>query len=531
MLKFIVLITLTFLSLKSHSQILENEEKFIGNILRGYANNGMEDDSYFKNFWNQATPENAGKHGLVEIERDKYDWTTLDEIYNYCISNNIPFKQHAFLFWSESTTPLWLLDLPKEEIKAELEEWIQDFFNRYPKTEMAEVVNEPIDNPPPAIIMEALGGTENYTWIKTMFSIARKYAPKECRLIINENRILKGDERIIEYNKVVDLLKQSNLIDGIGVQAHFLETVPPSIVKKSLDYLEHNDLPIYITEFDLNQKNDILQKKVLASHFRIFWEHPAIKGITFWGYKKKHIWQTDSFLMYTNGKKRNSFNWLIAYLRGRNVSLFSNYLIEVRAKCYGENIIMGISKDEKIIKKVKLNESGNGKNFQNYYALVNDESSSNNLGIKVTFENDYGSGRYLRINWLRTLGNKIEAESRELNTGAWDNGCGNGKFSEYLHCAGYIDFSQNDNRKKSNLARENTFNSYYDPTIKILHVDFNYMIKNRIVQIMNIHGVLVFSEKTNNYKNSIDVSKFSKGFYIIRIEENAHIQTKKVYLK
>ena len=96
--------------------------------------------SDFLQYWDQITPENEGKWGSVEATRDVYNWSGLDRAYNYAMQNNIPFKQHTFIWGNQS--PSWINSLSASEQAAEIEEWIRDFCARYPNTAMIDVVNE-----------------------------------------------------------------------------------------------------------------------------------------------------------------------------------------------------------------------------------------------------------------------------------------------------------------------------------------------------------------------------------------------------
>jgi endo-1,4-beta-xylanase len=50
--------------------------------------------------------------------------------------------------------------------------------------------------------------------------------------------------------------------------------------------------------------------------FPVFWEHPAVEGITLWGYHQNTHWRRASgdWLMYANGAQRPALTWLVAYV-------------------------------------------------------------------------------------------------------------------------------------------------------------------------------------------------------------------------
>ena len=93
-------------------------KKFVGNITtRGQVR------SDFITYWDQISPENAGKWGSVERTRDQMNWSTLDTMYKYTKENNILFKQHKFVWGSQQ--PAGSAACRRPSRRAEVEEWIR----------------------------------------------------------------------------------------------------------------------------------------------------------------------------------------------------------------------------------------------------------------------------------------------------------------------------------------------------------------------------------------------------------------------
>lgn len=289
-----------------NAQLADGHKKYLGNII-GYVS---IPPLGFDDYWNQVTAENAGKWGSAEASRDHMDLTHLDNIYQYALDNDFPYRHHN-LIWGQQQ-PNWMDNLSEDEQREEVEEWIQLVGERYPEADYIDVVNEPINSPPS--YKEALGGagTTGYDWIIWTFEKAREYCPN-AELHINEYGILNGGTSIVTYLKIINLLKDRGLIDGIGVQGHFLESATKKQVPYYLDKLAETGLPIHVTEYDVRIENDAQQEAKMAEQFPLIWEHEAVAGVTLWGYIQGYIWRTEAFLIYTDGSERPAMEWLWNY--------------------------------------------------------------------------------------------------------------------------------------------------------------------------------------------------------------------------
>jgi endo-1,4-beta-xylanase len=306
------------------SQPLANgHEKFLGNVDSGNPNIPAHWDTY----WNQITPENAGKWGSVEGGRDVYSWSGADNAYNYAKQRGIPFKWHT-LIWGQQS-PGWISALSPEEQLEEIIEWFSAVGQRYHEIDYIDVVNEPLlgHNPPDgggnrANFKAALGGngTTGWDWVIKSFELARQYMPSS-KLILNDYGIINDNNATTNYLIIINLLKDRGLIDGIGVQGHRFELmgVSSNTLKSNLDRLAATGIPIYISEFDLGtadnaQPNEALQLSEYQRIFPILWEHPGMGGITLWGYIQGQMWQPNCYLRRSNGTETPALQWLRNYL-------------------------------------------------------------------------------------------------------------------------------------------------------------------------------------------------------------------------
>ena len=274
---------------------------FVGNIT---TNGAVRSD--FTRYWNQITPENEGKWGSVEATRDVYNWSGLDRAYNYAMANNIPFKQHTFVWGNQA--PSWINSLSASEQAAEIEEWIRDYCARYPNTAMIDVVNEATPGHAPAGYAQNAFGNN---WIIRSFQLARQYCPNAV-LILNDYNVLSWDTDA--FIRMATPAVNAGVVDALGAQGHGLEGQSLSSVQNKLNQVAALGLPIYITEYDVARTNDQEQLQILQQQFPLFYNHPSVAGITFWGYVVGSTWVNGSGLIYSDGRQRPAMTWLMNYL-------------------------------------------------------------------------------------------------------------------------------------------------------------------------------------------------------------------------
>jgi len=287
------------------AQPAAGQSKFLGNIL-----SASRTDENFATYWNQVTPEDNGKLGYVEATQGPRNWSVLDAMYSYAQEHGFPFKEHTFVWGRQQ--PWWINTLCAGEQRMEIRSWIREFGLRYPHTQFIDVVNEPLHTQPS--YKNALGGdgSTGWDWVIWAFETTREYCP-HAKLLLNEF-FEPGRQDVDHFIALLTLLKDRHLVDGIGVQLHAFEDVDDDVIRSILDRLATTGLPIYISELDINISDDVAQLNRFKTLFPMLWQHPAVKGITLWGYKEHHIWREKAYLLRKDGTERPALTWLKQYL-------------------------------------------------------------------------------------------------------------------------------------------------------------------------------------------------------------------------
>ncbi len=319
--------------------LAQGKSKFLGS-----AHSSVQATN-FASYWNQVTPENGSKWGSVEGTRDQMSWSALDAAYQLAKDNGLPFRFHVLIWGNQQ--PSWmasLSDKPEEQLE-EIREWFEAVNARYPDIDYLEVVNEPLHDPPDGPddgqYINALGGkgSTGWDWILNAFRMAREIFPETTKLMINEYNIIGSSSNVQKYMQIINLLKNEDLIDCIGVQAHAFSTrVPAATMRTNLNTLAASGLTIQATEMDVDGPTDQVQLNDYKKIFPVFWEHPDVVGVTLWGWRPG-LWRnsTAAYLLNLEGEERPALEWLRDYVtsdvavepsnitRQKDLGLFQNY--------------------------------------------------------------------------------------------------------------------------------------------------------------------------------------------------------------
>ncbi len=309
------LIPLFELAVPDGPPLADGKCKFLGSAYSVYQ------AASFDSLWNQVTPEDASKWSYAEPYRDEMRWNVLDSAYFMAKNNGFPFQLHVLIWGNQA--PVWIETLDSAEQREEIEEWFFELASRYDDIDVVQVVNEPLHDPPEGIgngnYIGALGGdgATGWDWVIESFELARLYFPNSD-LMINEYNIVSSPATTNDYIEIIELLKAEGLIDIVGVQAHSPATaVPSNVITSNLDLLATTGLPIYATEFDIAGPTDQVHLEEYQRRFPLFWEHPAVEGITLWGYRPG-LWVSSGNLLDLHGVERPAMTWLKGYVRTVN---------------------------------------------------------------------------------------------------------------------------------------------------------------------------------------------------------------------
>ena len=302
-------------SLGAGAQISSNPNKFLGNITtRGTVEAGGGVPQYYK-LWNQITCENESKWASVEGTRGAFNWSGADRAFSYAQQHDFTYKFHALVWGAQY--PGWLESLSARDRFNAITNWFDHAKDQYDTLPMIDVVNEAIGNHQAGnpMMKESLGGggKTGYDWLIKAFEMAYERWP-DAILIYNDYNSFTWD--LDNYITLVRTLRDAGApIDAYGNQSHDVTDISVSnmenALKKQQDALQ---MPMFITELDIDIANDDQQKKQYESIFPLMWEADYCAGVTLWGYVLGATWVGNSGL-YRDGVERPAMTWLREYMQ------------------------------------------------------------------------------------------------------------------------------------------------------------------------------------------------------------------------
>ena len=281
----------------------------------------------FSSYWNGVTAENSCKWGSVEGTRNVMNWTNSDKAYNYARDNHLVFRYHVMAWGSQY--PSWITTLTPADFKIEMEQYMAAVAARYPYIDQLEVLNENMNTVTwnkgehaagTPYFREGLGGAgaTGYDWAIWLFEKARFYFPNS-KLVINDFELESNSAGLTQALALVKVLRDRNLIDGFGTQAHHfnIDGISTANLQTALNNMARSGVPIYVTELDMKGKTTPSEDTQLTSYstiFPVYWEHPAVAGITLWGYVEGATWAAGTGLLNSDGTERKAMTWLKSYM-------------------------------------------------------------------------------------------------------------------------------------------------------------------------------------------------------------------------
>jgi endo-1,4-beta-xylanase len=217
----------------------------------------------------------------------------------YLADNNIPWRGHPLIYPAESFVPTKLKNLasdPAAYKKAVLDH-VRDVTTAAApyKPFTFDVINEPRDG-------EYTTSRIGIDGVAEAFRIAKLAVPG-AHLYVNDYGIISGGgmnlRNIAFYHDYVDKLKAAGApLGGIGMQGHFGAVLTdPARVYEVFDDMARHGVPLQITEFDIDTRDEEAQADYTRDLLTIAFSHPSIEAFVIWGYWEGDHWKPNGAML------------------------------------------------------------------------------------------------------------------------------------------------------------------------------------------------------------------------------------------
>lgn len=227
-------------------------------------------------------------HKVVSLNALKWKHFDRNEPYveaflDWSAANEMPVRGHT-LVWSDfGRAPAYVEKFrnDKEGLRKAIREHIQRMVSRF-EGRIAEwdVLNEPYSQ---HTYMDLLGDEIVVEWFRQV----EELDPSTVRYINDYGVLTRVSEahRDYYYDYIASMLRAGAPIQGIGFQAHNpskFELTAPDVVLGTLDKFAGLGLPLQVTEFDVESRNEDLQARYTEDFLIAIFSHPATVGLMTW---------------------------------------------------------------------------------------------------------------------------------------------------------------------------------------------------------------------------------------------------------
>lgn len=142
------------------------------------------------------------------------------------------------------------------------------------------------------------------------FQLARELDPS-AKLVLNDYSMLNSamsPGTIGRFLQVTEEMRAAGApIDELGIQGHIgQQPRAPEMVLADLDLVAKAGLPVQITEFDINMKDEVLQADYTRDFLIACYSHPCITGFIKWGYWEPKHWKPDAAMFRKDWSEKPS---------------------------------------------------------------------------------------------------------------------------------------------------------------------------------------------------------------------------------
>lgn len=254
--------------------------------------------NFFKHNFQWATPDSDLKWYVNEPDQGQVDYTGANAIYDYCNDNNIAMRGHTIFWAREAFVPDWVKDLSTLEMQDAVSNRLNSAVSEFKdKCVHWEINNEMLYG---SFFKDNIVSIDDVPVRVWMFQQTHNIDPN-AMLFVNEYATIAFGVKLDEYkNMVTNLLQAGAPIHGVGVQCHVDSNYNRGLFMTRFERMAELNLPIWVTEFDVDQPDDVYRARDLEDLYRICFGLPAVEGIILFGFWEQTHWRPNGHIVNTD---------------------------------------------------------------------------------------------------------------------------------------------------------------------------------------------------------------------------------------
>lgn len=259
---------------------------FVPNDRMSEADQETYKRTVLENF-NSVVHENEMKWYANERQMGTISYAHADAMLDWSEKHGLYTRGHCVYWGRDTLVQKWQKELSNDALRQRLEQRAKDYLGHFKgRVSEYDMNNEMLH----CHYYSNRLGPEIH---RQMFEWCRQYDP-DASFWVNDYSILSGGQTDRYIQQIDGFLKAGVKLGGIGVQGHFGSRVDGPGVRAKLDKLARFGLPIKVTEFDLNSKDEDAKALGLVTLYATAFAHPAVDGIYMWGFWQKSHWRPDA---------------------------------------------------------------------------------------------------------------------------------------------------------------------------------------------------------------------------------------------
>ncbi len=232
----------------------------------------------FLQYFNSVSTGEALSWRYMEPQPGRYYYAVGDKMTDWARSHGLPVWAEDIYSECPDGMPGWTANVPDTRVRSVAGLRARVLANRYRGKVEAVAVNANM------LSCSHLDDRLGAGMRKQLFEEIRASDPA-MKLFLNEDIDLNADDPETFMHPLRALLESGIPAGGIGIRARFSGPVNAFKVERALDALAALNLPLRITGYACDDKDETVRARALESFFRVAFSHPAVEGIAvrdFW---------------------------------------------------------------------------------------------------------------------------------------------------------------------------------------------------------------------------------------------------------